>query len=67
MLRRGKVLDERIGPEARRRVWRRNAAGIAPYAAAVALAAVSSYATLTLCGLLAVYYALPATTAREPA
>jgi uncharacterized membrane protein len=67
VLRREGVLDERIGAAARRRVRLRNVAGLGPYAAAVALAAVSSYATLALCGLVALYYALPATTARETA
>jgi hypothetical protein len=37
--------------------------GLAPYAIATALAAVSAYATLAICGAVAIFYALPFTTA----
>ncbi len=38
-------------------------AGLLPYLAATALAAVSPYVTLALCGAIAAFYALPRTTA----
>jgi uncharacterized membrane protein len=43
----------------RRRVLARNLAGLGPYALATALAAVSAYATLAICGAMALFYALP--------
>jgi uncharacterized membrane protein len=42
-----------------RRIRRRNAAGVVPYALAVALAPVSAYASLGVCALVAAYYAIP--------
>ncbi|GAC1321401.1 MAG: hypothetical protein NVSMB25_15050 [Thermoleophilaceae bacterium] len=42
---------------------RRNAAGLFPYALATAIAPLSSYATLVICSLVALYYALPGPTA----
>jgi TMEM175 potassium channel family protein len=56
------LLHEGIGAGHRREILRRAGAGVLPYAAALALAPVSGYATLALCGLTAVYYALPRTT-----
>jgi len=41
-------------------ILRRNAVGLIPYALATALAPVSPYATLGICGAVAIYYALPA-------
>jgi hypothetical protein len=38
-------------------------AGLLPYVAATALAAVSPYVTLAVCGVVAAFYALPRTTA----
>jgi uncharacterized membrane protein len=43
----------------RRRVLVRNLAGLGPYAVGTALAAVSAYATLAICGAVALFYALP--------
>ena len=40
----------------------RGVAGLAPYLIATALAPVSAYATLAICGAVAVFYALPFTT-----
>jgi hypothetical protein len=57
------LLDERIDAQARRRIAYRNRVGLVPYAVALALAPLSSYATLALCGAVAVFYALPTTTA----
>jgi uncharacterized membrane protein len=45
--------------ERRRQVLVRSVSGVIPYAIATALAAVSSYVTLVICGLLAMFYALP--------
>jgi uncharacterized membrane protein len=42
-----------------RRILRRNVTGILPYALATALAAVSPYVTLAICGAVAIFYALP--------
>jgi uncharacterized membrane protein len=47
----------------RRSILNRGVAGLAPYAIATALAAVSAYATLAICGAVAIFYALPRTTA----
>jgi uncharacterized membrane protein len=49
----------------RRMILARGVAGLVPYAAATALAAVSSYATLALCGAVAAFYALPFASAAE--
>jgi uncharacterized membrane protein len=43
----------------RRDILRRNVAGLVPYALATALAPVSAYATLAICGVIALFYALP--------
>jgi uncharacterized membrane protein len=43
----------------RRQILRRNLTGLLPYTLATALAAVSSYAALAICGAVAVFYALP--------
>lgn len=55
---RGELRHEMPEPE-RRRIIRFNAVGLLPYALATALAPVSPYATLGVCGAVAVYYALP--------
>jgi uncharacterized membrane protein len=43
----------------RRRILGRSLTGLLPYAIATGLAAVSQYATLAICAVIAVYYALP--------
>jgi uncharacterized membrane protein len=53
------IAHERIDADARRMVLRRNAIGLLPYAAAVAVAPLSSYASLAICGAVAIFYALP--------
>ncbi len=53
------LLHTEIPLERRRQVLYRSIAGIAPYAIATALAVVSSYLTLAICGALAIFYALP--------
>jgi uncharacterized membrane protein len=47
----------------RRSILGRGVGGLVPYAIATALAAVSAYATLAICGAVAIFYALPFTTA----
>jgi uncharacterized membrane protein len=44
---------------ARRKLLLRSILGLAPYALATALAPVSAYVSLAICGAVAVYYALP--------
>jgi uncharacterized membrane protein len=52
-------LRAQLSAERRRYILTRGIAGLVPYAIAVAVAAVSSYATLAICGAVAVFYALP--------
>jgi uncharacterized membrane protein len=54
------LLDGDMTAQQRRALLRRGAAGVAPYALAVVLAAVSPYLSLAICGAVAVFYALPA-------
>jgi uncharacterized membrane protein len=56
------AMDE-IGPAERRAIMRRNMVGLVPYLVATAVAPLSSYLTLAICGVVGFYYALPATTA----
>jgi uncharacterized membrane protein len=56
------LVDQRITGEQRRWLLRRNALGLTPYAMATVAAVLSAYVTLGICTLVAVYYALPATT-----
>ncbi len=56
------LLDERLTPEARRAVLRRNAAGVPPYVIATIAAVVSPYVTLAICAAIAAFYAAPRTT-----
>lgn len=60
LLNRAHMLSTELAPEERRHVLRRSIIGLAPYLLATVLAAVSAYVTLTICALVAVYYALPA-------
>jgi len=60
--RRTGLLDERLTPEIRRTVLRRNVAGLPPYAVATLAAIVSPYVTLAICGAIAAFYAAPHTT-----
>jgi uncharacterized membrane protein len=48
-----------LSTERRRYILVRSIAGLVPYALATAVAAVSSYASLVICGAVAVFYALP--------
>lgn len=53
------LLRQPLDDAARRRVLTRNGAGLIPYAVATAVAPLSQYLTLAICGAVAVYYALP--------
>jgi len=53
------LLHTEIPLDQRRQILYRSISGVAPYAIATALAAVSSYLTLAICGALAIFYALP--------
>ncbi len=59
---RAHLLEENIDEHVRRSILRRNAIGLAPYTLATAAALLSPYVTLAICGLIAIFYALPATT-----
>jgi uncharacterized membrane protein len=59
MLRRSHMLRHELPLEQRQRILARSRWGLPPYALATALAFVSPYLTLIICGALAVYYALP--------
>jgi uncharacterized membrane protein len=59
LFRKAHLLEAEIAEPLRRRLIGRSQAGLVPYAVATGLAAVSAYVTLAICGLLAVYYALP--------
>jgi uncharacterized membrane protein len=61
--RRPDLLHRGITPEVRHAVLRRNAAGLLPYLLATAIAVVSPYATLAVTAAVAVFYAVPSTTA----
>ncbi len=52
-------LREQLPIQRRRQILARSVSGVIPYAIATALAVVSSYLTLAICGGLAVFYALP--------
>jgi uncharacterized membrane protein len=60
---RAHLLGENISEHARRSILRRNMIGIVPYTVATAAALLSPYLTLAICGIIAIFYALPATTA----
>ena len=53
------LMREPIPERVRRTILSRSILGLAPYAVATAIASVSAYATLIICGAVAVYYSLP--------
>jgi uncharacterized membrane protein len=59
LLRKHHYLRGQLSDERRRQILTRGGIGLIPYAVATALAPVSSYATLVICGAVAVFYALP--------
>jgi uncharacterized membrane protein len=56
------LLAEHVTPAARRAILRRNTVGIVPYIVATVGAIITPYLTLAICGAIALFYALPATT-----
>jgi uncharacterized membrane protein len=66
LLARAHMLSAEIPLQERRRILARSVSGLAPYLVATILAAVSAYATLAICGALAVFYALPIASGGEP-
>ncbi len=60
-----RLLATPMPPERRRAVFTRAATGILPYILATALAPVSAYLTLAICGAVALYYALPIASGSE--
>ena len=54
------LLKTQLPSERRRLILVRSVSGLLPYAIAVALAPLSAYASLAICGVLAVFYATPA-------
>jgi uncharacterized membrane protein len=62
------LLPESLRDDERDAIARRNRLGLLPYVAATALAPVSAYLTLAICGLVAAFYAWPTGegAAREP-
>lgn len=59
LIRRPHLLVDQLPPGRRRQILRRTITGLVPYAVAAAIAPVSSYATLAICGAVALFYALP--------
>jgi uncharacterized membrane protein len=59
LLSRGHMLSDELSLEERRRILSRAVVGLVPYLVAMLLAFVSAYATLAICGVIAVFYALP--------
>jgi uncharacterized membrane protein len=62
MVARPELVLDGIGPAERAAVMRRNMVGLVPYVVATAVAPLSSYLTLAICGAVGLYYALPRTT-----
>jgi uncharacterized membrane protein len=58
---RGELSGHRLDSAARTRIDRRNRLGLLPYTLATVVGPYSAYLTLTICALIAIYYALPST------
>jgi uncharacterized membrane protein len=61
------LLATQLSDERRKQIITRGVGGLLPYALATALAAVSPYVTLVICGLVAAFYALPLASGSEQA
>ena len=59
LLNRAHMLKAELPLEERHRILSRSVSGLAPYLVATVLAVVSPYATIVICGALALFYALP--------
>jgi uncharacterized membrane protein len=64
LLRRPHLLHDQLEPARRRAILKRALVGIAPYGVAAAIAPLSPYATLAICALVALFYALPVSRAQ---
>jgi uncharacterized membrane protein len=64
---RAHLLARELPEERRRMILTRSVGGSLPYVVATALAVVSPYPTLIICGALAVYYAFPLASSFDPA
>jgi uncharacterized membrane protein len=62
---RAHMLNVELSHERRRQILLRAVSGVIPYAIATALAPVSPYATLIICGAVAAFYALPIASGAE--
>jgi uncharacterized membrane protein len=62
LIARPELVVETIGPAERKAIMRRNMVGLVPYVIATAVAPLSSYLVLAICGAVGLYYALPVTT-----
>ena len=60
------MLGVELTRERRRALVARGFTGVVPYAIATAVAPLSPYATLIICGAIAVFYALPLATGTSP-
>ncbi len=65
LLGRPDLLAVALAPERRRQIYVRALTGLAPYAVATALAPVSPYLTLAICGAVAAFYTLPVASGSE--
>jgi uncharacterized membrane protein len=59
LLARAHMLSTDLPLDERRRILSRSVSGVAPYLVATAIAFVSAYASLAICGALALFYAFP--------
>ena len=67
LFRKAHMLGVELTRERRRELVARGFTGVVPYAIATAVAPLSPYATLIICGAIAVFYALPLATGSSPA
>ena len=66
LFRKAHMLGVELTRERRRELVARGFTGVVPYAIATAVAPLSPYATLIICGAIAVFYALPLATGSSP-
>jgi uncharacterized membrane protein len=67
LLRREDLLRDKLPLARRRRIFSHAAIGTVPYVVAVGVAFISAYASLAICGAIAVFYALPIASGYESA
>lgn len=66
LFRKSHLLSVELARERRGQIVSRGLTGVLPYAIATVVAPLSPYATLTICGAIAAYYALPIATGGPP-